>query len=130
MLAMLDEDTNTKYDGSSAETPKQRSCEAVRPYAGAARREVDNVKARLAQLDGGDDNSSKRLAFVDLHSSLLADNKGWRRFLCDDGAHLSPEGNKFLFHRLSDELTKVEGSPDNLPRHASHYFHVSIAFRE
>jgi lysophospholipase L1-like esterase len=97
--------------------PRQRSCERVRTYADASRRVVE-----ARRLSG-----PARLAFVDLYDAMLAESE-WRTFLCDDGVHFSPDGNKFLFDKLCDAMTSFEGPAETLLRHAPHFFEVEAAF--
>lgn len=112
------------------ESPEQRSCEAVQPYAEAVQRVVDHANNRLIgePRSGKDDKPSNRLAFIDLYNKMLEDSGGWQSFLSGDGVHFSRKGNEFLFRRISEALSVIEGSPDELPRHAPHFLDVDNAF--
>mmetsp|Transcript_14453 Transcript_14453/g.31329 ORF Transcript_14453/g.31329 Transcript_14453/m.31329 type:complete len:291 (+) Transcript_14453:268-1140(+) len=133
MMPMLGDDIGEdeqQQQQQQAELPKQRSLATVESYAKAVQRVVGNAKSEQARSSGGgdDDVSTKRLVFIDLFNSMVADTKGWRRFLSADGVHLSEDGNKFLFERLSKALASIEGSADELPRHTPHFFDVDTAF--
>mmetsp|Transcript_74590 Transcript_74590/g.172795 ORF Transcript_74590/g.172795 Transcript_74590/m.172795 type:complete len:116 (-) Transcript_74590:52-399(-) len=113
MLTLLSASGSNSVDDAC----RQRSCETVRLYADATRRVVE------ARVQSGTPN----LVFIDLYDAMLGDS-GWRRFLRDDGVHLSQDGSQFLFARLCSALKAAEGEVEGLPRQSPHFFDVIAAF--